>query len=245
LSAMLRALGRADATDNDANGRKPTTVPTSHAASEAFRLLRSTLHWTQGAEGTRSLVVSSALPQEGKTVTSANLAAVFALEGRRTLLIDCDLRRSRLHRAFRVPRDPGLVQVLRGYVSVADAIRNTWVDNLSFLPAGRESRNPSDLLASAAMRALLTDMREHFDVIVIDTPPVLAAADAAVLGASTDGVLLVVRAGETDRHAVAQALQHLDSVGARVVGAVLNDMRGDARLYGEYSYMTEYSAAGD
>jgi len=229
-------------------GAQPAAAPLSAAGGEAFRLLRSSLKWTQGAESAKVLVVTSAVPQEGKTTTSTNLAAAFALEGRRVLLIDCDLHRTRLHVALRVLRDPGLAQVLRGYLPAAGAIRSTFIDGLWFLPAGRDKGGVADLLGSDRMRSLLKDLLEHFDVIVLDTPPVLAVADAASVGPLADGVLLVVRAGVTDRRLVGQAIRQLDSVGARVVGAVLNDPRGEAQRYGDYydySYAEHYAAAAD
>lgn len=246
LARLLRG-GQVAGKRVSANGGPPS-APMSAAGGEAFRLLRSSLKWTQDAESSRVLMVTSAMPQEGKTTTSMNLAAAFALEGRRVLLIDCDLHRTRLHQALRVPRDPGLAQVLRGYLPAAGAIRSTFVDGLWFLPAGRNKGGVADLLGSERMRSLLTALLEHFDVIVLDTPPVLAVADAACVAPLADGVLLVVRAGVTDRRVVGQAIRQLDSVGARVVGAVLNDSRGEAQRYGDYynySYAEQYAAGAE
>jgi capsular exopolysaccharide synthesis family protein len=217
-------------------------MPLSAAGGEAFRLLRSSLKWTQGAESGKVFAVTSAVSQEGKTTTSANLAAAFALEGQRVLLIDCDLHRARLHHALRIPRNPGLAQVLCGHLPAASAIRNTFISGLWFLPAGRDKGAAVDLLGSDRMRSLLADLLGHFDVIILDTPPVLAVADATSVGPLTDGMLLVVRAGVTDRRLVGQALQMLESVGARVLGAVLNDSRGEVQRYGEYYYEEEYAA---
>jgi capsular exopolysaccharide synthesis family protein len=138
--------------------------------------------------------------------------------------------------------------VLRGYLPAAGATRTTFIDGLWFLPAGRDKGGAADLLGSDRMRSLLTELLEHFDVIVLDTPPVLAVADAACIAPLADGVLLVVRAGVTDRRVVEQAIRQLDSVGARVVGAVLNDSRGEAQSYGDYynySYAEHYAAGAD
>jgi capsular exopolysaccharide synthesis family protein len=216
----------------------------SPAGSEAFRLLRTSLKWTQRDGAGKTLAISSALAEEGKTTTSANLAVVSAMEGKRVLLIDCDLRRPRLHRVFGVPRSPGVAQVLRGGLAAAAAVRDTSFQGLSFLPAGRDTDGVTDFIGSDRMRALLADLSEHFDVIIVDTPPVLAVADAVALGPLVDGVLLVVGAGTTDRHAVEQALNQLASGGARVVGAVLNDSRGEVQRYGGgdyYVYQDTYS----
>jgi capsular exopolysaccharide synthesis family protein len=216
----------------------------SPAGSEAFRLLRSSLKWTQRDGAAKTLAVSSALPEEGKTTTSANLAVVYALEGKRVLLVDCDLRRPRLHKVFRVPQSPGLAQVLRAGLDPATAVRDTSFQGLSFLPSGRETDAIADFLGSDRMRGLLADVSEHFDVIIIDTPPVLGVADAVALAPLVDGVLMVVGAGTTDRHAVEQALSQLASVGARVVGAVLNDSRGEVERYDGseyYGYQSDYA----
>jgi capsular exopolysaccharide synthesis family protein len=214
------------------------------AGSEAFRLLRSSLKWAQRDGARKTLAISSALSEEGKTTTSANLAIVYALEGKRVLLIDCDLRRPRLHKVFRVPRSPGVAQVLRGDLDAAAAVRDTFFQDLSFLPAGRDTDGIADYIGSDRMRALLAELSDHFDTIIIDTPPVLAVADAVALGPLVDGVLLVVAAGTTDRHAVEQALSQLGGAGARVVGAVLNDSRGEVERYGGddyYDYQDTYA----
>jgi len=248
LGRRLAATLRGPRAKNDAQASMPRyapTVPMSPAGSEAFRLLRSSLKWSQGEGSSHTLVVTSAMAQEGKTTTSTNLAAAFALEGQRVLLIDCDLRRTRLHRAFRVPRHPGLVQVLRGLLTPAAAIRSTFIAGLYFLPAGGDAETAADLLGSDRMRSVLEELSGFFTVIVLDTPPVLAVADAVTLAPLTDGVLLVVRAGSTDRRAVRQTLQQLTSVGAGVVGAVLNDSSGEVRSYEEYYYSEDYAAVAE
>jgi len=229
----------------DAASRSQTAAGfMSPAGSEAFRLLRSSLKWTQRDASAKTLLISSALSEEGKTTTSANLAVVCALEGKRVLLIDCDLRRPRLHKVFRVPQSPGVAQVLRAGLDPATAVRDTSFPGLSFLPAGRHTDETTDLIGSERMRALLAMLSENFDVIIIDSPPVLGVADAVALGPLVDGVLMVVGAGTTDRHAVEQALGQLAGAGARVVGAVLNDSRGEVERYGNndyYGYPSSYA----
>jgi polysaccharide biosynthesis transport protein len=217
----------------------------SLAGNEAYRLLHATLQWAQGSHPFRTFTVTSALPREGKSTVAANLALVFAMEGRRTLLIDADLRRPRLHRAFSVPRAPGLSQCLSGYITVANAIRATHVDGLFLLPAGQAELVRGHVFRAPALRELIADLSKRFDVIVIDTPPVFAAADAAIVGPLTDATIFVVRAGQTGRDAAQQAYQQLIGVGARVVGAVLNDPTGESGRHGEYYASEQYADSYD
>jgi len=208
------------------------------AASEAYRVLRTNLTSLHGWNGTagQTFVVTSALMREGKTTVAANLALAFALEGKRTLLVDADLRRSRLHKVFRVPREPGLAHVLRGYAEPATVIRTTFVDGLFVLTAGRLRSHPSDLLSADRMRKLLSRVADQFDVIIVDTPPVLPVADAIIIAPLATGVVMVARVGQTEREAFNQALNLLQNVDSHIVGAVLNDPSDEAEQYGGYAY---------
>jgi tyrosine-protein kinase Etk/Wzc len=217
-------------------------VAASHTHStgaEAYRTLRTNLIFSQAVQTLKTIVVTSASPGEGKTTTAANLAVTFAQQGMRVLLVDCDLRRARIHKMFNVPREPGLTELILDHEVAAEVIRSTPVENLSVLTSGTLPPNPSELLGGPRMERALELLRELFDVIVIDSPPLLAASDASVLGTKTDGVLLVVRAGQTERGAAQQAVQQLAVVGARVVGAVLNDPDAKVPQYGGY-YNYEY-----
>lgn len=215
---------------------------------EAFRNLRTSLIWTDGGDTLKTLVVTSAVPGEGKTLTAANLAVALAYDGLWVLLVDCDIRRPRVHSLFRMLRSPGLMELLTtssapGTPSLPSAaIRETPVAGLSVLPCGALPSNAANLLSGTRMRHLLNELREQYDIIVLDTPPVLATADAGIVGSLADGVLLVVRAGTTDRNAAQRACQQLTNVGARVVGTVLNDPRGEVAKEGEYYYPYDYAA---
>jgi len=213
------------------NGKSPTgdgeliATQVFSSGAEAYRTLRTNLIFSQAVQSLRTVVVTSPAVGEGRTTVAANLAVTFAQQGMRVLLVDCDLRSPRIHALFGVGREPGLTQLVRGEAAAAEVIRETRVDGLSVIPAGRALRtNPSDLLGGAAMRATLDTLEQSFDLVVLDTPPLMATtAGTAVLATVADGVLLVVRAGHTDRDAAQRALQQLAAVGARVVGAVLND----------------------
>ena len=212
---------------------------THSTGAEAYRTLRTNLIFSQAVQTLKTMVVTSASPGEGKTTTAANLAVTFAQQGMRVLLVDCDLRRARLHKMFSVPREPGLTELILDHEVAAQVIRPTPIDGLSVLTSGMLPPNPSELLGGPRMERVLEMLQERFDVIILDSPPLLAASDASVLGTKTDGVLLVVRAGQTERGAAQQAIQQLGNVGARIIGAVLNDPDAKVPQYGGY-YQYEY-----
>jgi capsular exopolysaccharide synthesis family protein len=224
-------------------GLIPKVDPAQVEGMEAYRVLRTRLLLTPEIARARSVVITSAIAGEGKSTTAANLAAAFAWEGRRVLLIDADLWRGRLHRLFATRRTPGLADCLMQDKPLADAIRTTDIKTLWFMPGGKTSGPPSDLLTRGRMPRLLEQLREHFDLVLIDTPPVLTAAETAVLSTSADGVVLVVRAGHTDREAVQHAVREIGAVGGRLVGAVLNDPKELTRKYGPSYYKSYYSYA--
>lgn len=212
------------------------------SASEAYRTLRTNLIFSQSARAHRTLVVTSASPSEGKTTTAVNLAIAFAQQGVRVLLVDCDLRRPRIDQIFGIACEPGLFALAVEEERTEVVIRETEVEGLFVLPAGVVPPNPGELLGGAAMRRLLDRLSDAYDLVILDTPPVLLAGDASILAAGADGVLFVVRAGETDREAARAALQQLGTVGARIVGAILNDPDGEVPRY--TGYYRKYAGYG-
>ena len=211
------------------------------SAAESFRTLRTNLMFSRPDGSLRRLAVTSAMPGEGKTTVASNLAIAFAQQGLNVLLLEADLRRPRMHRVFGLPLEPGLTNCIVGRCAINEAIRLTSIENLSVITCGAAPPNPSELLGSESMRKVLAALDEQFDLLVIDTPPVLAAADAAVVGSTVDAVLVVVRGGKTNKAIVRQAVQQLHTVGAPVIGTVLNDM--DAEMDRHYGY--EYSQYAD
>jgi polysaccharide biosynthesis transport protein len=203
--------------------------------AEAYRALRTSLTYSPALSSLKVLTITSATPREGKTTTAANLALAYAHQGANVLLLDADMRRPRQHQLFRVPATPGLADILTGRAAPVEAIRVTPVKGLSVLPAGSGAANAADLLSGNRMKQLLAACVKRFDLILIDTPPILAVADAAILAVQSEGTIIVVHAGRTDRKAVQHAVQGLTSVGANVIGAVLNDPDGTVSKYAPYS----------
>ena len=233
-------LGMLPAIDAGSIGALPAPVPANFA--EAIRGVRTNVLFSSADDGTRTLVVTSAGPGEGKSMFSSNLALSLAQAGQRVLHMDADMRRPRVHEIFDIPQEPGLSNLLVGDCKPSEAIRKTSVPNLCVLPAGMIPPNPAELLGSKRCDEFLATLREHFDWIVIDSPPVLAVADASILANSATGVVFVVGADQTSRQAAKAALDQLVAVQAHVIGGVLNRVSLDKNpyYYGSY-YRKEYS----
>jgi capsular exopolysaccharide synthesis family protein len=212
-------------------------------AAEAYRLLRTNLLFSLPSGPLRSVLVTSPSPGDGKTTVAANLAIAFAHQGMRVLLVDADLRRGRIHDLFHVARDPGLSQVLQGSISLEAATHPTPVTGLYALTTGRLPDSPNELVGTEAMRSILQTAAQEFAVLIIDSPPVLAASDAAVIATITDATVIVVRAGRTHEEEAQSTLSQLTAVGANVVGAVLNDPDAAVRANGGYYYYQYYGKA--
>jgi tyrosine-protein kinase Etk/Wzc len=244
-SAVVRALPRLTSGASSPNQRHDsdlvTVINARSPASEAFRTLRTNLMFSQSVTAMRTLVVTSASPNEGKTTTAANLAVSFAQQGMRVLLVDCDLRRSRLHRVVGLTREPGLTDLVLGYQDEEAVTHPTPTPGLYVITSGKLPPNPAELLGSDPARKTFATLIEGYDLLVIDTPPLLAASDAAILATIANGVVLVLRAGATQTAAAQQSVQQLNAVGARIVGAVLNDPDTQVPRYGAY-YKYDYAA---
>ena len=207
------------------------------AASEAYRTLRTNIAFARAEKPAKTMVFTSPAPGDGKSTSSSNLAITLAQQGLRAIMIDADMRRGALHEAFDVPQLPGLSDYLLGSVSLEDVIRNVQLEGapFAFIPTGTLPPNPAELLSSPRMQALLEHLEGEYDAVIFDAPPLNVVTDAAILGARTDGVIVVVRAGVTDRSALRYALDQMESVRARVLGCVLNDVdEKRERYYGAY-----------
>ena len=211
--------------------------------AESYRALRTSLLLSSLGAPPKVIMITSALPQEGKTTTSINTAVVLAQKGVRVLLIDGDLRRPSIHKTLGMGPHSGLSNVLTGSTTLDDAIvRTSLLPNLFVLPAGTPPPNPAELLASSNMRDVLLQLREQYDHIVIDTPPSLSVTDAVVLSPRADAVILVIRSGQTSKQALRRSRDILFQVNAKLVGVLLNavDLTSPDYYY-YYEYQGKYA----
>ncbi|MBC7328861.1 polysaccharide biosynthesis tyrosine autokinase [bacterium] len=211
----------------------------SHA-SEAFRTLRSSLKFAGLGKPLKAILITSPEPSEGKSTVSANLAVAFAQAGQKTLILDADLRRPRVHEIFGLDREVGLTNLLVGEADTEEAVKPTEIDNLYAITCGPIPPNPAELLESERMREVLEELKQKFDIVIIDSPLVMGMADAVILSSICDGALIVARYNSTSRSALNQARKMLENVKANILGAVLNEMDVRRARYGGYYYYYYY-----
>ncbi|MFI2838563.1 polysaccharide biosynthesis tyrosine autokinase [Mycolicibacterium sp. PDY-3] len=231
--------------DKDRRAKTPISFSDDNSAiAESFRKLRTNLHFLSVDNPPRVIVLTSSVPSEGKSTTAVNIALALAESGHTVALVDGDMRRPMLHNYLSLVGAVGFSTVLSGQVTVDEAIQETKYPGLSVLTAGTIPPNPSELLASQAARKVINDLRQRFEYVIIDTTPLLAVTDAAVLSAAADGVLIVVRFGHTKRDQVAHATASLSDVDAHVLGTVLTivPIRGGSAY--SYSYYGESKSTG-
>ena len=203
-------------------------VTNSHSKSvitEQYRTVRTNIEYTAIDKDMKSILITSATPGDGKSTTASNLAIVFAQQGKKVLLVDADLRKPTIHKKFGVHNHIGLSSVIMKKQAVEEAIIETSVENLSILTSGPIPPNPAELLTSKAMGNLLGKLYQEFDVVILDSPPVLAVADAQILSKHADGVVLVVSSGQTETEQGKKAKQALISANAHLLGVVLNNKK--------------------
>lgn len=247
---VLRASGRAvlghvphwDGADGRGLGVASLIEPSS-AVAEAYRSLRANVRFlVAGADGLRSVLITSSTQGDGKTTTAANLAVTFAAAGTRVALVDADLRRPAVARAFGLERGTGLSELLVGDATIEDVLQDVGVPNLRIVSAGRTPPNPSELLVSEEMGKFVSEIENNADLVVYDGPPTLAVADAVELASQVKGTILVVDAGSSRRRDVRRAVEKIANVGGEVVGTVLNNIRPSSGYYGYY-YGGQYGEA--
>ncbi len=217
------------------------------AFAEFVRNIRTTVNFSARADGKppRRLLITSAGPREGKTTSSINLGISFAATGRRVCLVDADLRRPSLHHAFGLDNEQGFTTLVTEASDVESVVQPTPQAGLFILPSGPRPPNPAEMLGSEACQRALDALNECFDLVIIDSPPVVAVTDAVVLSSHVDGVIMVIKSFKVAKDLVLQAKRQLTDVDARLIGVVLNDFDIQRKSYGYYYYYTYYGAERD
>ncbi len=202
---------------------------------EAYRALRTNLMFSRRTGHNQTLMITSPSPEDGKSFTIANLSITMAQQGARVLLVDADLRRGVLHNTFACQKSPGLTEILTSRSHLMEALNETHVPNLFLVSCGNLIPNPSELLGSSRMMDFFHEVRERFDVIFFDTPPLGTVTDATVLGSQVDGVAIVLRSGKTDFREAQKSIELLENVSANIIGVILNGLEVESSRY-KYSY---------
>ena len=229
--------------------------------AEAYRTLRTNVQFAIGGNNKECniIAITSTSPQEGKTLTSTNLAIALSQMGKRTLLIEADMRRPQISKLFQIKQKPGLSDILIGTVKPQVAIRTItdilfeipdWdnlmkmpgIDNLNILTSGTLPPNPTELLISSEFKLMLEQLRNEYDFIIIDTPPSLPVSDASIVGAVVDGTIIIYQSDTTSRHLLLRAIQNLRKNRAKLLGVVINQLSFDVTLHQKNSYGYTYSS---
>lgn len=209
--------------------------------SEQFRTLRTNINFSMPDEPLQTLLITSASPNEGKSTVSANAAVVFAQEGKKVLLVDADMRKPTTHYTFHMTNTRGLSNLLTRQVSLVDVANKSDIENLDVITCGPIPPNPAELLGSKTMGTVLQEMKDAYDLIIFDAPPVLSVTDGQILANKTDGTILVLSAAETEKESVVKAKDALVSVQANIIGTVLNNFE----LEKDHYYYQYYGTTGE
>lgn len=215
-----------------------TKLAPKSSISEQYRTVRTNIQFSSVDEEIKSIMVTSADPAEGKSTTVANLAVTFAQQGKKVLLVDADMRKPTVQYTFQVENIYGLTNVLTKIKTLEDAVIHTDVEHLDILTSGPIPPNPAELLGSKAMLEFLTKVEEQYDVILFDTPPILAVTDAQILANLCQGSVLVVASGKTENEKVVKSKELLAAAKGKLLGAVLNNKKMDKSNY--YYYYGTY-----
>ena len=212
------------------------TNPKSPIA-EAYRSIRTNIEFSNIDKDLKVIMITSTQPNEGKSTVISNLAATFAsLENKRVLIIDGDLRNPSIHKMFGVSNLSGIIDVLTGQKDVSKCIEPTKIEGLDILKVGKVPPNPSEMLQSNKMKNFIEVVKEYYDYVFIDAPPVGVVTDASIISQYADGVILLVGSNETDIEAAKISKERLENVGANILGVVLNKFENEGSAYGYYGY---------
>lgn len=207
--------------------------------SEAYRSLRTNIEFANIDKDVKSIMVTSSKQGEGKTTTISNLAITMANMGKKVAIVDCDLRKPRIHKIFEVSNIGGMTDILLTHSDYKRYVKNTEINGLDIITAGRIPSNPSEILASKSMKKLLGEIKQDYDYLFIDAPPVAVVTDAAILSSYIDGVILVCSSGNVEIELAKSSKASLEKVGANMLGVVLNQMNVEGRS-SYYAYYYRY-----
>ena len=210
--------------------------------AEAYRKLRTNIQYSSIDKEIKSIVVTSACPMEGKSTVSGNLALSFAQNGKKVIIVDCDLRKPSIHRKFNISNLCGLSEVMIGKEPLDNAIQK-YKSNLHILPSGKIPPNPSEMINSTTMSNLLEELKEEYDIVIIDSSPLEAVTDGQILSTKVDGTILVLKAGKSKIESVKEAKNLLNKVGANIIGLVINQVNNSNKKY-DYYYGTNEKKNG-
>lgn len=212
-------------------------------AAEAYRVIRTGIQFAQAGKELKTLAVTSCMPNEGKSITAANLAVVLTQAGKSVLLLDCDMRNPTVHKNFGLSNKLGLSSCISMGTALSDAVQKTSIEGLYALTGGVIPPNPSELLGSEQMKNVLQRAKEQYDYVLIDTPPVMPVTDALIVGRFVDGMILVIASAEVKVEMARDVKNQLQQAGANILGVVLNKVRSEHHGYG-YGYYYYYGHEG-
>lgn len=213
-------------------------------ATEAYRVIRTSIQFAQAGKELKTLAVTSCMPNEGKSMTDANLAVVLTQAGKSVLLIDCDMRNPTVHKNFNLSNKVGLSSCISMGTALSDAVQKTSIEGLYALTGGVIPPNPSELLGSEQMKNVLQRAKEQYDYVLIDTPPVMPVTDALIVSRFVDGMILVIASAEVKVEMARDVKNQLVNAGANILGVVLNKVRSEHHGYG-YGYYYYYGNDGE
>ena len=198
-----------------------------------------------GENSIKLILVSSSAPQEGKTLVSVNLAGSFAQSNKKILIIDCDLRKPRVHTVFEAKRFPGLIDYFFGHATLKEITKSTIIPNLHFIPAGTIPPNPSEMLGTKEMRNFLAEMKDLYDLVILDSPPIIAVTDSEILSQYVDASILVVSSESTETELMQKSVELLRNQNNTFIGTVLNNFTYRYGYGSYYKYYYAYSHGGE
>lgn len=213
-----------------------THLDPKSAISESFRNLRTNVHYTNIDKEVKLIQVTSSVQGEGKSTITANYAVTVAQSGKKVLIVDCDLRRPQIHKIFNVSNTNGLSNVLVGDNQMDKNIKDTKVPNLFILTSGPIPPNPSEMLDSKRMKELILSLKDHFDMILLDSSPIMPVTDGLILSQIVDGTIVIVSLGSTEKDAFKKTMLSLENIGANILGTVINKASSKAGYYVNYEY---------